>query len=250
MRYRNLGGSAVALAASAAVVLTGCGKQPPPPKPPPPTVTTSVAVAGSVTPAQTLPGIIAPYQNVAIQSTLTEPADSVLVQEGDHVRRGQVLAQLDTADLQATLQADLATAASDHANTSHLHYAGSLAITQGVNGVSQAQAVLAQAQKTLANDSTNLKRDQQLYGNGYVALQVVQQQQTLVNNDQQTVRNDAAAVDSAKSMVAANGTLNTPGLQTTSIQQSQATEQFALSQANQIRVQIAKARITSPVDGV
>jgi HlyD family secretion protein len=242
--------SSVVLAGAVALVLSGCGKQPAPPKPPPPTVTTSVAVAGSVTPIQTLPGIIAPYQNVAIQSTLTEPADSVVVQEGDHVRKGQLLAQLDTADLQATLQADLASANSDAANTSHLKFAGTLAITQGVNGVSQSQAVLTQAQKTLATDSTNLQRDQQLYANGYVAQQVLQQQQTLVANDQQTVRNDQASLNSAKTMVQANGTLGTPGLQTTSIQQSAATEQFALSQANQIRVQIAKAQITSPVDGV
>lgn len=246
----NLGGRAVALTGAIAVALTGCAQKPAPPKPPPPTVTTSVAVAGSVTPVQTLPGIIAPYQNVAIQSTLSEPADSVAVQEGDHVHRGQLLAQLDTADLQATLQADLATASSDAANTSHLHYAGALAITQGVNGVSQAQAMITQAKKTLATDSTNLQRDQQLYSNGYVALQVVQQQETLVANDQQTVRNDEAALNSAKSMVQQNGTLSTPGLQTTAIQQSAATEQYALSQANQIRVDIAKARITSPVDGV
>jgi HlyD family secretion protein len=250
MKYMNLGGRAVALTSALAVALTGCAQKPAPPKPPPPTVTTSVAVAGSVTPVQTLPGIIAPYQNVAIQSTLSEPADSVAVQEGDHVRRGQLLAQLDTADLQATLQADLASASSDAANTSHLQYAGSLAITQGVNGVSQAQALITQAKKTLATDSANLQRDQQLYSNGYVALQVLQQQQTLVANDQQTVRNDEAALDSAKSTVKANGTLGGPGLQTTSIQQSAATEQYALSQANQVRVQIAKARITSPVDGV
>lgn len=246
----DLGGRAFALLGAAVLALTGCAQKAPPPKPPPPAVTTSVAVPGSVTPAQTLPGIIAPYQNVSIQSTLSEPADSVLVQEGDHVHRGQLLAQLDTADLEANLQADMASAASYAANTSHLKFAGSLAITQGVNGVSQAQAMLQQAQKTLSTDSINLQRDQQLYANGYVALQVLQQQQTLVANDQQTVRNDQAAINSAKSLVQANGTLNGGGLQTTSIQQSSATQQMALAQANQIRVQIAKARITSPVDGV
>lgn len=248
MNYTNVRRSALALAI--AVALSGCGKKPAPPKPPPPTVTTSVAVAGSVTPAQTLPGIIAPYQNVAIQSTLSEPADSVTVQEGDPVRRGQLLAQLDTADLQSILQADLASASADASNTSHLQFAGSLAITQGVNGVSQSQAALAQANKTLSTDSTNLTRDQELYAKGYVALQVLQSQQELVANDQQTVRNDTAALNSAKSMVQANGTMNTPGLQTTSIQQSAATERYALSQANQYRVEIARARITSPVNGV
>jgi multidrug efflux pump subunit AcrA (membrane-fusion protein) len=250
MKYTNLGGRAAALVGVFAVSLSGCAKAPAPPKPPPPTVTTSIAVAGSVTPAQTLPGIIAPFQNVAIQSTLSEPTDSVFVQEGDRVHVGQVLAQLDTADLEANLHADLATASSDAANTAHLKFAGSLAITQGVNGVSQSQAALSQATKTLATDSTNLTRDQQLYANGYVALQVLQSQQTLVANDQQTVRNDLAALNSAKTMVQVNGTMNSPGLQTTSVQQSQATEQYALSAANNIRVQISKARITSPVNGV
>jgi multidrug efflux pump subunit AcrA (membrane-fusion protein) len=232
------------------IALSGCARKPAPPAPPLPTVTTSIAVAGSVTPAQTLPGIIAPYQNVAIQSTLSEPADSVRVQEGDHIRTGQLLAQLDTADLEANLRGDLASARSDAANTSHLQFAGSLAITQGVNSVSSSMAVLTQAKKTLANDQLNLTRDQQLYKNGYIALQVLQQQQTLVVSDQQTVRNDLAALDSAQTTVQANGTMQTPGLQTTSVQQSQATEQYELSQANQIRVMIGRARIVSPVNGV
>jgi hypothetical protein len=36
-------------------------------------------------------GVIAPLQNVAISSQLAEPADSVLVNEGEHVRAGQVI---------------------------------------------------------------------------------------------------------------------------------------------------------------
>jgi HlyD family secretion protein len=250
MQYTKLGGRLVAAASVFAVALSGCGKRPAPPKPAPPTVQTSVASPGSVTPTQTLPGIIAPFQNVAITSTLTEPADTVNVQEGDRVTKGEVIAQLDTDDLKATLQADLANAQSQAANTSHLHYSGTLAITQGVNGVSSAQATLTQARKTLANDQENLTRDRQLYANGYVALQVVQQQETLVVSDQQAVRNDLAALNSAQTMVRENGTLSTPGIQSTSIQQSIATEKYELSQANQIRVEISRAKIVSPVNGV
>jgi multidrug efflux pump subunit AcrA (membrane-fusion protein) len=114
----------------------------------PPTVATSLAVAGSVTPTQSRAGVVAPYQNVAIQSTLTEPTDSVPVQEGDHVRAGQLLAQLDTSDLQANMNADLASASADAVNTSHLQFSGVLSITQGTNGVSSAQAALTQAKKS------------------------------------------------------------------------------------------------------
>jgi multidrug efflux pump subunit AcrA (membrane-fusion protein) len=250
MQYTKLGGRLVVVVGIFAVALSGCGKRPAPPKPAPPTVQTAVASTGTVTPAETLPGVIAPFQNVAITSTLAEPADTVNVQEGDHVTKGEVIAQLDTADLEANLQADLDNAQSYAANTSHLHYAGALAITQGVNGVSSAQAMLAQARKTLANDQTNLTRDQQLLKNGYVALQVVQQQETLVVTDQQNVRNDLASLNSAQTTVRENGTLTTPGMQSTSIQQSVATEKYQLSQANQIRVQIARAKIVSPVTGV
>src|SRR5271165_5867703 len=94
------------------VILGGCAARQAPAPPGLPVVTTSVATTGSIYPSVQLAGIIAPYQNVAIQSSLTEPADTVAVQEGGRVSRGQLLAQLDTADLEANLAADLATAAS------------------------------------------------------------------------------------------------------------------------------------------
>ena len=55
-----------------------------------------------------------------------------------------------------------------------------------------------------------------LLKSGYVALQVVQQQETLVVSDQQTVRNDLASLNSAQTTVRENGTLTTPGMQSTS----------------------------------
>ncbi|MBV8149795.1 MAG: efflux RND transporter periplasmic adaptor subunit [Candidatus Eremiobacteraeota bacterium] len=201
-----------------------------------PYVATTIATFGSIHPAETLAGIIAPYENVAVQSTLSEPADSVNVQEGDTVHKGEVLAQLDTADLQAQYQSDLATAQSSGANTTHNVYQGSLSIQQGLDS-------LRQAQGTLANDQSNLTRDQHLFAQGYVSQQALQQQQTLVRNDQ-------AAVAAAGATVAANGSLTGQGLQSSSVAQSRAQEQVALAQAQQVRVAIDKATLYSPIDGV
>ena len=100
-----------ALGACAVLALAGCGRPAAQQAAAPPVVETSVASVGTIHPAEQLAGIVAPYQNVAIQSSLTEPADSVDVQEGDRVSRGEVLARLDTADLRASLDADLATGA-------------------------------------------------------------------------------------------------------------------------------------------
>jgi HlyD family secretion protein len=197
-----------------AASLAACGSSHTAPVAQAPYVGTTVATQGMIVPGEQLAGIIAPYQNVAISSTLTEPADTVNVQEGDVVHRGEVLAQLDTADLVASLQSDVAQAQSDQAATSHNKFAGTLSIDQGVDSMRSAQTAVKQAQE-------NLERDAQ------------------------------AAVASAVSNVAANGpSLNAPGLQSSTVQSSQATEQVALANANQERVQIAKATIVSPIDGV
>ncbi|HEV3092811.1 MAG TPA: hypothetical protein VGX91_15330, partial [Candidatus Cybelea sp.] len=69
---------------------SGCGHRAAP-QAAPPYVQTTVVSFGSVEPARALAGVVAPYQNVAIQSTLSEPADAVYVREGDRVRAGQLL---------------------------------------------------------------------------------------------------------------------------------------------------------------
>jgi HlyD family secretion protein len=234
----------------AILAASGCGARPAAPASPAPYVATSLTSYGEIEPARQLAGVVAPYQNVAIQSSLSEPADAVYVREGDRVRAGELLAQLDTADLEAQLQSDLATANSNHANTVHTVYQGGLNISQGVDTLQADQAALRQAQQTLNNDSLNLSRDQRLLSQGYVAQQTVDTQATLVRNDQQAVNTAQSNVAAARSTVQANGSLGGSGLQASAVQQSAAQEKVALAQADQVRVQIAKAAIVSPIDGV
>ncbi|MBV9332824.1 MAG: efflux RND transporter periplasmic adaptor subunit [Candidatus Eremiobacteraeota bacterium] len=209
-----------------------------------------MATFGSIQPARQLAGVIAPYQNVAVQSTLAEPASAVYVREGDTVRASQALAQLDTSDLQAQLQSDLATANSNHANTTHTVYQGSLNIQQGLSALRSSEAAVSQAQQTLTNDQHNLARDQNLLTQGYMSQQAVDAQATLVKNDQQALNTADANLATARSTVSANGSLSGPGLQSAAVQQSAAQEQVAQAQAQQVRVQIGKATIVSPIDGV
>jgi multidrug efflux pump subunit AcrA (membrane-fusion protein) len=200
-------------------------------------VETTVAQLGDVMPSSTMSGLVAPFQNVAVQSSLSEPADAVNVQEGDRVSQGETLAQLDTADLQAQLQSDLATAQSDAANTAHTVYSGNESIVQGDQGVRGAQA-------NLTRDTRIMQRDGTLFHQGYVSQQQYEQ-------DQATVRDDEATLKSATATAQANGTsLAQPGLQQSSVAQAQAQERVALAQAQQVRVSISKATITSPITGV
>jgi len=246
----RLSRAAGSLLLAALFVLAGCSK-PAKPVAQTPFVATSIAANGTIKPNEPLPGLIAPYQNVAIQSTLTEPADAVYVNEGDHVRKGEVIAVLDTADLRAQLESDMATAHADAANTSHTVFQGKLSISQGVDTLSGASAAVQQAQKTLAFDSLTLKRDQQLLASGFIAQQTVDQQETLVHNDQQALRSAQSTQSSAQSNVQANGSsVAAPGLQQSAIEQSRAQEAQALANARQVQVSIDKAQIVSPVDGI
>jgi RND family efflux transporter MFP subunit len=116
--------------------------------------------------------------------------------------------------------------------------------------VSAAQAAVRQAQETLRKDQLDLTRYQQLFGSGFISQQQLATQIALVANDRQAVRSAQSTLASDQEQVTANGTLDSNGLQSSSVQQSRATEQVALAQAQQVRTQIAKATIVSPIDGV
>jgi membrane fusion protein (multidrug efflux system) len=235
----------------ALAALIGCNAAAPTKAPAPPSVNTTLATSGTLQPHEALPGLIAPYQNVAIQSSLTEPAIAVNVQEGDRVHRGEVIAVLDTTDLRAEVAADLATADSDSANATHTSVQGQLTINQSQQSVVNASQALQQARQTLARDQLDLTRYRQLFGSGYISEQQVAQQSTLVRNDAAAVSSAQATLASANEQVGANGSLGVPGgLQETSVAQALATRKVALAQADQIRASIAKATIVSPIDGV
>jgi len=249
----------VRLAAAAAVLtivlLAGCGRGsnriragfggPASPAP----IPTAIAHQASVHPTLVIAGIIAPLQNVAISSTLSEPADAVNVNEGDQVRAGEVIAVFDTADLQAQLQSQLRTADSDDAKIAQARYTAQLNYGQNPQQVQQARQALMQAQHTLALDTLTLQRDEQLVSQGYLQQQTYDQQRTTVSNDQASVRSAQAALNSAITNQQVNGTPG-KGLQAANIASAAADAASARATANQIRAQISRATISSPVDGV
>ncbi len=225
-------------------------------------IPTAAARQTTVRATSGISGIIAPYQNVAITSSLAEPADEVRVNEGDRVRAGEVLAVLDTADLRAELaqaqsavETDLRNAQSDDAKVVQTRYTARLNIDTGANGVSSARAALAQVQQTLVNDRANLVRYQALVVNGYVPQQTVDQQVTTVQNDQAAVRNAQANLQTALTNQSVNGNQNA-GLQAATVaaavadaKAAHAVVDQARAQVLQLQTQIGKATIVSPVDG-
>ena len=234
----------------ASALVTGCGHSQRPPRQTGNAVVPVVTAAyGTVSPKTTMSGTIAPLQNVGITSTLLEPADEVNVQEGDTVREGELLAQLDTADLRAQLAADIASAQSSRAKETQTYDQAGLTIVQNSNTVNAARAAVRQAQVTLTNDQLTLRRDAALLKSGYIAQSQYDLQATTVKNDQQAVQSAQVTLQNDISQVRTNGTTST-GLQGANVASAQADVQTALAQADQIRVQISKAAIISPINGV
>lgn len=225
-----------------------------------PTVTAKVT---TVRASSSISGVIAPLQNVAITSSLSEPTDEVRVNEGDHVRAGEVIAVLDTTDLraqlaqaQSTVETDIRTAASMDAKITQARYTQKLNIGQGGDQVRSMRAALATAHQTLHNDELNLVRDRQLLANGYIAQQTLDQQSMTVANDRSTIRTAEANLESAITNQQVNGTQSV-GLQAANVQSAiadanaaHATIGQAQAQVQNLQAQIVKATIVSPVNGL
>lgn len=233
-----------------AAALQGCSRgdsaTAQPTDPPPHTV---VAVRGSLAPTVLLSGLIAPRQNVTISSSLQEPADAVYVNEGDYVRRGQLLAQLDTADLRANYEAAAKNADDALARVAQTRDQGSLTIQQGQGDYASAQSQLAQAQQQLSLAKVTMDRDRQLFAQGYVSSQVVDNDTTQYETQLQAVNSARANLQTASKTVAVNGT-SQRGLQRENVVSAQASYASAKAQADQIAVSIQKAAIVSPIDGI
>ena len=206
-------------------------------------------VVGTIHPALTIPGTIAPDQVVALSNAITEPTLAVYVQEGDRVKAGQVLAQLDVDDLQANLAAALRTARANTARTAQTVYSAALTYAQAPAQVQQAQAQFVQAQQTLREATVNLKRDAQLVAQGYLPQQNYDEQEVVVGNDEQAVTSAGAALRSALASERVNGNSQS-GLQAATVAQAREDAAAQYATAEQIRRQIARARIVSPVDGI
>ncbi len=198
-------------------------------------IPTATAGPATVKPTAQIAGIIAPYQNVSISSSLSEPTDVVNVIQGDHVHKGQVLAVLDTTDLVANYNADERNAASADARAVQTKYQAQLNLGQGNYNVSAALAAMNNAKLVYSQDN-------ELYKSGYVSESALEAAHAAYVQDQQTYN---TAVLNAQ----VNGN-NTQGLQAATVASAIADAQSAHAQADQIEASIVKATIVSPVAGV
>ncbi|HSV55249.1 MAG TPA: efflux RND transporter periplasmic adaptor subunit [Burkholderiaceae bacterium] len=168
---------------------------------------------------------VATLSRVDVGSTITARVAQVLVNEGEQVRRGQVLVQLESDELKAALDQAVASERQARARLAGLRTTGRMT----------SAAALAQAQATLRAAQAELERSQQLVAQGFISA-------SRLDEARRAVDVARAQESSARAQTRANEEAGTD--------LAQAEAQLALASAATAaaRARLAQARLLAPAD--
>ena len=185
----------------------------------------------------TASGEIKPRNYINLDANAMGPLTGIFVKEGEHVRKGQVVAQIEAtqakADVdaqQASIQSALADTAAAQANEKSMS-----------DAVANAQATLEKSKASLEVAKLNLERASQLYKDKLIAKQDYDQKKADYDTAEAAMAESQTHVDQSRS------------------QMVQARQQVASSQRRVAQAQASLARmadvlqkysVTAPLDGV
>ncbi len=195
---------------------------------------------------------------VVVSSKIPGRIQTLTVEEGQTVKAGQLIATIESNDLQAALSAAEATAASEQSKLKgaveterqNQGETGSATLSAEAQ-VRAAQAQLAQAQANYDHQKADTSRTVALAQQGIMSEQARDEQATALNAAQAAVdaaRDNLAAAQAQLRQARAHELLTAVSAQTVS--QTQAEEANARALAQQARVEQSYAQVTAPIDGM
>ena len=171
---------------------------------------------------------LAPSEVVQVSPKISGKITSLPVQLGDYVNKGQVLFKIDEEDLVNNVKQAEASYALAQANLRQANSSSDQGLVQAQNGLKQAQQALADAR-------INYQRMQQLFSQGAISAQQLEQANTQLTNAQ-------VAYDDAKQILQS-------AQQKTGLQVSEASVNQAAVNLQNLRDQLANATVTAPISG-
>src|SRR5579864_4449337 len=129
----------------------------------------------------TASGYIVPHHKINVNSKVTGRVKWIGVEKGDNVKEGQVLVRLEDDEFRAQYQQARGAAESARAYLDELEHGSR------PEEIAQAQHNLEEARATLANDKLTLDRTRQLFGQGVVSRQALDDAIAKSDSDQQRV---------------------------------------------------------------
>jgi len=136
-------------------------------------------IAGSV--VLTATGYIVPHHKINVNSKVTGRVKWIGVEKGDKVKEGQVLVKLEDDEFRAQYEQAKGAAASARAYLEELEHGSR------PEEIAQAQHNLEEARATFANDKLTLDRARELFSQGVVSKQALDDATARYDSDQQRV---------------------------------------------------------------
>lgn len=173
--------------------------------------------------------------------------EALLVQRGDRVKQGQIVARMETRELQADRDQAQAELAKAQANLSLLR-AGNRpeAIAQAKASVNQARAQIAAAQTRLNLALERSQRNRALAADGAISRDKLDE----VLNEEQSAKANLAQTNAAYNSTVQQLDEQKNGARVQEIEQAAAQVQAAQASLDKIDVQLDDAVIRAPFDGV
>jgi HlyD family secretion protein len=177
----------------------------------------SVTASGEIKPKN--------YINIGTNAMTASRLTEILVKEGDRVKKGQLLARLESVQPEADVAAQQASVASAEADSA----AAEASLKAADEGLASAQATLDRAKADLENSRLNFTRGQQLFSDKLIARQDYDQRKTDFDAKSAAVRQAEADLARARAT------------------RQQMAAQLA---SNQRRIALAKANLTRADDSL
>jgi HlyD family secretion protein len=195
-------------------------------------------------------GTVNPQNTVSVGTQVSGTISAIYVDYNSRVRKGQVLAQIDTSQLQAQLaqaQANLQQAQAQAAAQSQNAGGAQAGISGSEAGIASAQAGVAKAQSALKVADETVARDRSLLAKGYIAQSQLDTDQANQVAAQSALQSAQAAVTQARAQTTTSS--SQAGAAESTAAAAQAGVGAAQAQVQQDQLNIDRATIVSPVDG-
>ena len=201
------------------------------------TVQTGVATRGDLSAMVTASGEIKPRNYINLGANAQGPITGLLVKEGDHVRKGQVVARIERIQPHADLEAQRAAVASAVADAA----AAEAGLKAQDQAIATAQATHDRTKSDLDLARLNFERYEQLYKSQLIARQEYEQMRANFTAAEANVREGGARVSQVQAQRAQ-----------TAAQLNSLQRRITQAEAMQRRVTdvLAKFDVIAPIDGV
>jgi HlyD family secretion protein len=201
------------------------------------TVQTGRVTRGDLTALVTASGEIKPKNYINLGANAMGIITAIYVKEGDHVRKNQVVAAIESVQAQADVQSQKAAVNSALADSA----ASEAGQKSTEDSVTTAQATLDRSKADLEKAKMDYDRAKDLFGSKLIAKQDFEAKQAAYDSAQATVRESQARLDQTKAQVAQ------AGAQVAAAQRRVAQAQAVLTRYDDM---LAKHNSVAPLDGV